>query len=321
MRSSGLPRHYRRFRGFRHADLKQHAHIPLSAIALIALSCACFTAVDVTVKILSERYPVPLIVWARWTVQTLIIVALLGPKMRFGLFRTARLPVQLVRGAVLIGSSACFFSALHFLPLAEATALNYTSPILVTLMAAWLLQERLTRTRWAFIVAGFVGMLLIVRPGSDMLTPAALFALGAALLYATFQILTRKLAGENLMVLLAYPSVIGTAALSLIVPFFFPDEVWYPVVDTAAFVSIGAIGFLGHYLFIRAFQRAPASAIAPFTYTQLVWSTLAGWLVFGTFPDGWALAGIVVIAGSGVILTWYERWRASLPQSEPAAVD
>jgi drug/metabolite transporter (DMT)-like permease len=164
-------------------------------------------------------------------------------------------------------------------------------------------------------------MLLIVRPGSDMLTPAALFALGAALLYAIFQILTRKLAGENLMVLLAYPSVIGTAALSLIVPFFFRDDAWYPMVDTAAFVSIGAIGFLGHYLFIRAFQRAPASAIAPFTYTQLVWSTLAGWLVFGTFPDGWTLAGIVVIAGSGVILTWYERWRASLPQSEPAAVD
>ena len=164
--------------------------------------------------------------------------------------------MQLVRGAVLIGSSACFFSALHFLPLAEATALNYTSPILVTLMAAWLLQERLTRPRWAFIIAGFVGMLLIVRPGSDMLTPAALFALGAALLYAIFQILTRKLAGENLMVLLAYPSVIGTAALSLIVPFFFRDDAWYPMVDTAAFVSIGAIGFLGHYLFIRAFQRA-----------------------------------------------------------------
>jgi drug/metabolite transporter (DMT)-like permease len=241
--------------------------------------------------------------------------------MKLGLFRTARLPVQLIRGAVLIGSSVCFFSALRFLPLAEATALNYTSPILVTLMAAGLLHERLTRPRWAFVVAGFVGMLLIVRPGSDMLTPAALFALGAALLYATFQILTRKLAGEDLMVLLVYPSVIGTAALSLIVPFFFPDNVWYPMVDTVAFLSIGAMGFLGHFLFIRAFQRAPASAIAPFTYTQLLWSTLAGWLVFGTFPDGWALAGIVVIASSGVILTWYERWRASLPQSEPAAVD
>jgi drug/metabolite transporter (DMT)-like permease len=87
------------------------------------------------------------------------------------------------------------------------------------------------------------------------------------------------------------------------------------------FVAIGAIGTLGHFLFILAFQRASVSAIAPFTYMQLLWSTLAGWLVFGTFPDGWTLVGIVTIAGSGVVLTWYERWRASLPPSEPAAVD
>ena len=300
--------------------MKHHAHIPLSAVALIVLSCACFTAVDVTVKILSQRYPVPLLVWARWAVQTLLIVALFAPKRRFDLLRTRRLPMQLVRGVVLIGSSVCFFSSLRFLPLAEATALNYTSPILVTLMSAWLLGERLTRARWAFVAAGFIGMLLVVRPGSDMLTPAALFAVGAASLYATFQILTRRLAGEDLMVLMIYPSLVGTGVLSLIVPFFI-DTTWYPVVDTAAFVCIGILGFAGHVLFIRAFQRASASAIAPFTYTQLLWSTLAGWLVFGTFPDAWTLAGIVVIAGSGVILTWYERWRARLPQTEPAAVD
>jgi len=299
--------------------VKQHAHVPLSAIALIVLSSACFTTVDVTVKILGQRYPVPLMVWARWAVQTLIIVAVLGPKMKLGLVRTKRLPMHLVRGAVLIGSSVCFFTALRYLPLAEATALNYSAPILVTLMAAWFLDERLTRPRWAFVAAGFVGMLLIVRPGSDLLAPAALFALGAASLYATFQILTRKLAGENLMVLLIYPSLVGTGVLSLIAPFFFRGDVWYPIVDTVAFVSIGTFGFVGHFLFIRAFQRASASAIAPFTYTQLVWSTLAGWLVFGTFPDGWTLAGIFVIAGSGVVLTWYERRRARL--AEPAAVD
>ena len=301
--------------------MKHHTHSPLSAIALIVFSCACFTTVDVTVKVLGQRYPVPLIVWSRWAVQTLIIVALLAPKMGLRMFRTRRLPMHLVRGVVLIASSVCFFSALRFLPLAEATALNYTSPILVTLMAAGFLRERLTRPRWAFIIAGFVGMLLIVRPGTEMLTPAAFFALGAALLYATFQILTRKLSGEDLMVLLVYPSVVGTGLLSVIVPFFFRDNTWYPIVDTVAFLSIGTIGFIGHYLFIRAFQRASASAIAPFTYVQLLWSTLAGWIVFGTFPDRWTLAGIIVIAGSGVVLTWYERWRASLPQSEPVAVD
>ena len=300
--------------------MRQHAHIPLSAIALIVVASACFSAVDVTVKHLSQRYPVPLLVWARWGVQTLVLLALMGPKMRLDLVRTTRLPLHLVRGAVLIASSLCFFSALSYLPLAEATALNYTAPMLVTLMAAWFLHERLTRPRWAFVAAGFVGMLLIVRPGTEMLTPAALLALAAAALYATFQIMTRKLAGENLMVLMMYPSLVGSVLLSAAIPFFHFDA-WYPSTDLIAFVGLGITGALGHLLFVQAFQRASASAIAPFTYMQLVWSTLAGWLLFATFPDGWTLTGIIVIAGSGVVLTWYERWRASLPQSEPAAVD
>jgi drug/metabolite transporter (DMT)-like permease len=300
--------------------MKHPAHLPASAVLLIVISCACFTSVDVAVKYLSQRYPVPLLVWARWGVQLLLMVALLGPKRRSDLLRTRRLPMQLIRGVVLIASSVCFFSALKYLPLAEVTALNYTSPILVTLMAGWFLGEHLTRPRWAFVGVGFVGVLLIVRPGGEVLNPAALFAVAAAAFYAGFQILTRKLAGEDLMVLMIYPSLVGTAIMSAAVPWFH-YETWYPAADVVPFIGVGIMGFLGHLLFIRAFQQATASAIAPFTYVQLVWSTLAGWLVFGTFPDGWTLAGIVVIAGSGVVLTWYERWRRSLPPSEPAAVD
>ena len=300
--------------------MKRHAHVSLSAALLIVLASACFTVIDVSVKHLSQRYPVPLLVWARWSVQALLMLALLAPKLRWKLVRTGRLGMQLTRGVVLIGSSICFFSALKYLPLAEATALNYTSPILVTLMAGWFLGERLTRPRWAFVIAGLLGMILIVRPGSDVLAPAALLAFGAASLYATFQILTRKLAGEDLMVLLIYPALVGAVVLSVPIPFL-DDITWYPILDVALFVGIGIMGFFGHLLFIRAFQRASASAIAPFTYMQLVWSTLAGWTVFGTLPDMWTFCGIVIIAGSGVVLTWYERWRASLPQSEPAAVD
>jgi drug/metabolite transporter (DMT)-like permease len=300
--------------------MTRHAHIPSTAVLLIVLASACFTVIDVSVKHLSERYPVPLLVWARWSVQALLMLALLAPKLRWKLVRTERLVLQLTRGIVLIASSVCFFFGLKYLPLAEATALNYTSPILVTLMAGWFLGERLTRPRWVFVVAGLVGMLLIVRPGSNVLTPAALFALGAALLYATFQILTRELAGEDLMVLLMYPALVGAVVLSVPIPFL-NDSAWYPIRDVVLFIAMGIMGFLGHLLFIRAFQLASASALAPFTYMQLVWSTLAGWLVFGSLPDGWAFCGIVVIASSGVVLTWYERWRASLPQSAPAAVD
>ena len=300
--------------------VKQQAHVPLSAVLLIVCASACFTTVDVSVKHLSQRYPVPLIVWARWGVQALIILAVVGPRMRGSLLRTRRLPLHLVRSVLLIASSLCFFSALRYLPLADSTALNYTAPIIVTLLAGWVLNERLTRPRWAFVIAGFIGMLLIVRPGNVMIGPAALLALAAAALYAVFQIMTRILAGEHLMTLLAYPSFAGALLLSLGVPFVHREGA-YPTSDLAAFIGIGIVGSIGHLLFIRAFQSASASAIAPFTYTQLVWSTLAGWLVFGTFPDGWTATGIVVIAGSGIVLTWYERWRASLPQSEPAAVD
>jgi drug/metabolite transporter (DMT)-like permease len=300
--------------------VKQHAHVPLSAVLLIACASACFTAVDVSVKHLSQRYPVPLIVWARWGVQALVVLAVVGPKMRGGLLRTRRLPLHLLRGVLLIASSLCYFLALRSLPLAAATALNYTAPIMVTLMAGWFLAERLTRPRWAFVIVGFVGMLLIVRPGSSMLAPAALLALAAAALYAVFQIVTRVLADEPLMVLLAYPSLVGTLLLSLGVPFV-PTEGAYPTSDLAAFIGIGVVGSVGHLLFIRAFQRAAASAIAPFTYTQLVWSTLAGWAVFGTLPDAWTATGIVVIAGSGIVLTWHERRRAALPPAAPAAVD
>lgn len=301
-------------------NVRQHAHVPLSAVLLIVCATACFTSVDVSVKHLSQRYPVPLIVWARWGVQALFVLAVVGPRMRGAMLRTQRLPLHLLRAVLLIASSLCFFSALRYLPLADSTALNYTAPIMVTLMAGWFLGERLTRPRWAFVIAGFVGMLLIVRPGNTLLGPAALLALAAAALYAVFQVITRVLAREPLMVLLAYPSLVGTLLLSLGAPFV-PSEGAYPSSDLAAFVGIGVVGSVGHLLFIKAFQRASASAIAPFTYIQLVWSTLAGWLVFGTLPDGWTATGIVVIAGSGIVLMGYERWRASGLHAAPAAVD
>jgi drug/metabolite transporter (DMT)-like permease len=283
--------------------------LPLAAIALIVASAACFTAIDTVVKYLGARYPVPLLVWVRWGLPAFFMVALLGPKMRWGLLRTANPKLHIVRGAVLMLSSLCFFAALKFMPLAEATGLNYSTPVLVTIMASWFLHERITRLRWLFVAAGFVGTLLILRPGGAMLHAASLFALGAAALNATFQILTRKLAREDLIVLIFYPSLVGAVLMSFAVPYF-EHDVAFLASDVLPLVAIGTIGALGHFLFIQAFQRAQASTIAPFTYMQLVWSTLAGWLIFGTFPNRWALTGMIVIAASGAVLTWYERARA-----------
>lgn len=277
---------------------------------MVVASAACFTAIDTIAKYLGTRYSVPLLVWARWGVPALLMVVLLGPKMRWGLLRTRNPKLQCVRGAVLSLSSLCFFGALKVLPLAEATGLNYSTPLLVVLMAGWFLHERITRSRWLFVAAGFVGTMLILRPGSGMLHAASLFAIGGAALNATFQILTRKLAHEDLMVLIFYPAMVGSVLMTFALPFF--GDASFVTSDILLFVAIGGIGGLGHWLFIQAFQRAPASTIAPFTYMQLLWSTMAGWLIFGALPDAWALAGIGVIASSGMLLAGYERRRAGL---------
>lgn len=294
------------------------AQLSPAAIGLIVASAACFTAIDAIVKYLGLRYSVPLLVWARWGVPAVLVAVLLGPKLRFGLLRTAHLRLHIVRGAVLMLSTLCFFAALKVLPLADATGLNYLTPVLVTLMAGWFLREQITWIRWMFVVVGFGGMLLIVQPGGATLQVASLLALGAAAFNATFQILTRKLAGEDLIALIFYPSLVGAVLMSLAVPFFHGEFSYLASLDALLFIAIGIFGLLGHFLYIQAFQRATASTIAPCTYTQLVWATLGGWVAFGNLPNALALTGMIVIGASAVVLTWYERRRARLAYSEPS---
>jgi drug/metabolite transporter (DMT)-like permease len=250
----------------------------------------------------------------------LVILIWLLPKMGAGLLRTQRPRLQLLRGAILPLSSLCFFSALKFLPLAEATAINYGTPILVIILAVVFLGERMTRPRIALVLAGIAGMFLIVRPGSVVFQGAALWALGSAVFYGTFQILTRMLAGEDSRVLLFYPAFVGTVLMTALLPWLgiSYEMPWSDVV----FIGVaGLLGTIGHFLFILAFQRTPASALSPFTYMQLVWTTLIGWIAFGNFPDAWTLAGMAVIGGSGLLITLHERRRARSVTPEPTAVD
>ncbi len=300
--------------------------VPASAAMLVVGSTLCFATLDTIVKYLSQYYPVLLLVWARWTLQAVALVAWLGRRDPLALVRTRRPGMQVLRGALLAASSICFMSALKYLPLADTTALNYSAPMIVSVMAVVFLNERMTGTRVAFIVVGIAGMLLIVRPGSNMFQGAALFGLCAAGFYATFQILTRMLAHEDWRVTMLFPALIATVSLSFVVPFL--D--WPAAVDwrhAALLVAGCLVGTYGHYLFLRAFQRGSASAVTPFTYTQLVWATLIGWIVFGTFPDRWTLAGMFVIAGSGLLIMLHERRQAAMrrrrsPETpEPATID
>jgi drug/metabolite transporter (DMT)-like permease len=225
-----------------------------------------------------------------------------------------------VRASVLLLSSLLFVSALRALPLADATALNYSTPVLVVLLAVIVLGERMSPARIGFVAAGIAGMLLIVRPGTDVFQGAALYALGAACCYAVYQVLTRMLAGENPRVLLFYPALLGTLAMSALAPTFdWPAAMpWQHVV---LIVIGGLTGTVGHFLFILAFRHAPASAVTPFTYMQLVWATLAGWIVYGHFPGRYTLLGMAVIGGSGLLITLHERRRAHGLLVNPVTVE
>ncbi|MDQ2915883.1 MAG: DMT family transporter [Pseudomonadota bacterium] len=294
-------------------------HVPVAAIVLITSSVLCFTALDAITKYLTQRYTVPLLVWARYSVQFVAMLVWLGPGMRLDLLRTKRLRFQVFRAILLLASSLFFVMALRSLPLAEATALNYTTPIVVVLMGRLLLGERMTSARIAFVAAGVVGMLLIVQPGSDVFHGAALFGLCTAIFYACYQITTRMLIGEDPRVLLFYPAVLGTAIMSALAPGFdWPASM--PWSHVSLIVCGGLFGTLGHFLFILAFRLAPASALTPFTYTQLVWAMLLGWILYRDFPNPYRIAGMAVIACSGLLMALHERRRSRLLAIDPVTV-
>jgi len=299
---------------------RAHVHIPPSAVFMIVGAVACFSVLDGIIKTLSVRHPVPLLVWARWGFQVLAMLLWLAPKMGVGMLRTRHLRMQLLRGGLLVGSSLFFMTALSHLPLADATALNYTTPTIVIVLAILFLNERLTPSRLAFVVAGLAGMLMIVQPGAEIFKGTSLFALGSAACYALYQITTRMVADEDPRVSLFYPALIGTLLMTFVWPWFGSriDVAW---TDVAWLAGIGVLGTIGHFLLILAFQRAPASALTPFTYIQVVFATLIGWLVYDDFPDALTLAGMALIAGSGLLLTWHERRRALIAAPEPTAVD
>lgn len=297
----------------------RHAHVPTQAILLVVASVFCFTLLDTIMKFATQRYPLPMLIFARYAVQMIAMVVWLGPSMRFGLLRTRKLKLQIVRALMVLLSSVFFVAALKALPLAEATALNYSTPMIVVLLARVFLGERLTPLRIAFVIAGAIGMLLIVRPGSTIFQGAASYALLAAVFYASYQIMTRLLSGENPRVLLFYPAIIGTIVMSIAAPTF-DWSIAMPWEHVVLIIFGGLVGTLGHFLFILAFQHAPASSITPFTYMQLVWATLAGWVVYRHLPDAFAVAGMVVIAGSGLMVALLDRRRARRRALDPMTV-
>ncbi len=266
-----------------------------------------FVLMDTTAKYLSHWYPPAFIVWARYASNLVVLLAFLAARGELGRLRSARPGIQFARGLMLAVATLFFFTSLSVLPLADANAIGFAMPLFVAALAVPMLGERLEMARLLAILAGLVGALIIVRPGSDLFTPYALLPLGMAVCNALYQILTRKIAGlEHPLTSLAWGALVGGLLLSFAAPFVWvmPQAVFHGVL----IVVIGIIASVGHFLLIRAYDHASATLLAPYTYSALVWAVLMGWLVFGDFPDGWSLFGMGIIVLTGLYLANRQRF-------------
>jgi drug/metabolite transporter (DMT)-like permease len=288
-----------------------HAH-PLRGVLMVMLAVFLFSSMDTLAKhmLRREAYPIPPLIWARYAVHLVFMIALLAPRMGIGLVRTQRPGVQIVRGLLLVGSTGFFYLSLMHLPLAEAAAITFVGPVLVTALSGPVLRERVTRRQWAAVGLGFLGVLIIVRPGGGVFTVYAVYPLCSALLFSFYQVLTRKLAGrENPFTTLFFTALVGAAATSVPLPFTWQT----PQADQIAFmIGIGALGGTGHFFLIRAVEHASPARLAPFIYTQLLWSTLLAYLAFGEFPASGSLVGMLVIVSAGMLaIDWRQIRRLS----------
>lgn len=284
---------------------------------LMLAAIGLFSSLDLCAKYLSQTLPVLEVSWARYFGHFAIMVVFLAPKHGMGLLRTNRPMLQLVRSLLLLGCTVGFFLAISYIPLADAAAIGFVSPLIVTALSVPLLGEAVGPRRWTAVAIGFVGALIIVRPGLGVVHWASFVVLAVAASYALYQITTRMLASTDApLTTLFYSAFVGALILTCVVPF-----VWVTptaLLEIAAMLGIGLIGGLGHYLLIRAHGLAPVAVLAPLTYTSLLWNTAYGYAVFGDLPDGWTVAGAAVLIATGLYVLYREGIRRKERQEELA---
>ncbi len=278
------------------------------ALPLFLFAGLCLSSLDATAKYMVRDHSLFLVVWARYAGQMLVVTPFAWHRAGPDFWRTRRLPLQLFRSAMLLIATFCFFGALRYLPIAEASAITFLAPILIVLLSGPLLGERPTLERWVASVTGFIGILILLRPGSSVFHPATLLLLVTALSNALYQILTRKLLDESAHTTLFYSALVGTVLLSLALPWGIgaSELTWR---GGALLLLLGLCAGLGHWALIGAYQLAPASLLTPFTYLQMVWAVGYGYLIFGQLPDRWSAVGMTVIVASGLLLALQERQR------------
>ncbi|HEX3756434.1 MAG TPA: DMT family transporter [Rhizomicrobium sp.] len=289
---------------------------PFRGIALILASTVFLGTSDVTSKYLSATLPSIEIAWIRFLVFALVMVPAMVPGSPLFALRTSRPGLQAMRGTALLGSSLLFISGLRFLPIAEASATSFVSPLFVTALSIFFLRESVGLRRWAATAVGLIGVLIILRPGSSAFHPAAVFPLVSAFCWALTLVMTRMLSGrERVITTMTYSAISGFLILSALVPSVWVTPSWH---DILFGVLIGVTSTAGQWIVVLAFRYANASVLAPFSYTQLLWVSSLGFIVFGEVPDVWTVTGAAFVVASGLYTAHRERVRRSQLLTLPA---
>lgn len=282
---------------------------PSAAIVMVVVSTFLFSSMDAATKYLGGFLSVVLVLWSRYTIQAgimaVVLVRLRGPKG----FRTAHPRFQLVRGVLLATISGLAFYSMRQMPLAEFTAIIMLSPVLITASSGWLMKESIGRLRWLLVWSGFLGTVIVIRPGSGLFGWAVVTPLIAMVVSSGYSLITSRLAVlENPYTTQFYSGMIGSL---LLLPFLLLEQA-----EVVAFfcradlgkagllLLIGVLGTIGHLLLVMAFSHAGTSSLMPFTYAQIGFAALMSWLFFSHAPDFWAWTGMAMIAASGGATAW-----------------
>lgn len=280
-------------------------HSRLRGIGFMLLAVFLFSSMDTLAKMALKSYPLPGLLWARYAVHVIFMMALAAPHMGMKLLRTEHMGLQCLRGVLLVVSTSLFYLSLKHMPLAEAAAISFVAPLFVTLLSGPLLKERIRARQWVAVLLGFLGVLVIIRPGGALFSPASLLPVLTAACFSLYQILTRKLAGrEHPLTTLFYTGLVGTIVSSAVLPFYWTMPT---PLQAVLMVAIGILGASGHLYLIRAAEHASPAVLAPFAYSQLIWSTLLAFIAFGDLPDRVSMLGMGIIILAGMLTVNWQR--------------
>ena len=274
-------------------------------ISLMLFAMAILPIMDAIGKHLGEVLPILLIVWGRMVFSTLLTLPAVLIRHGVGPAMTLQRPViQVARGVLMVVSTMSFFTGLRYLPIADTLAIFFIMPLVVTALSPLVLGEHVGLRRWSAVVVGFVGTLIIIRPGFHGVNVGTLWALASGLAMAVYMLLTRKIAGSvDALISNFQTTLIGAMLVSLALPM-----VWQaPGLENWGLLALmGAVAALGHFAMVRAYDFASAPTLAPLAYTEMVSATMIGYLVFGDFPDLWTMVGVAILIGSAIYISLRE---------------